>query len=97
MNFTQITRDKLVEKPSEAPTFDNARIGGGIDDDGQIWLAIDFVPMGAGGLTTLQATPTQWLELCHALYGIAGRLLELQGQENRRRELRLDLLPKELG
>jgi len=96
MNFTEITRDNLIAAAPAAQPFDNAKIGGGIDD-GRIWLAVEFTPAGVGCGATFQGSPTQWLEFAHALYGVAGRLLELQQQENRRRELGLDLLPQGAG
>lgn len=92
MNFTEITTANLPKAAPTAQPFDNCKIGGGIDD-GQIWLAVEFTPAGVGCGATFQGSPTQWLEFAHALYGVAGRLLELQQQENRRRELGLDLLP----
>lgn len=92
-NFTEITRADLHRGPCGAIAFDNCGINGGIHE-GRVWLAVQFNPESKREVpVTLEGTPTQWLELASALYGLAGRLLELQQDENRRREAGLDLLP----
>jgi len=99
---TEITAADLQKSEPVGNVFDRAIAHGGMAEDGAVWLTLAFDLAGDGKLENdgraffLTAHPTQWLDLFDRVYLTAGKLLELQQVEDKRRTLGLNLLDEAL-
>lgn len=91
---TEITAADLQKSEPVGEVFDRAIAHGGIGEDGAVWLTLSFELTGplTGTAMILTAHPTQWLDLFDRVYLTAGKLLEIQQSEDRRKQLGLNLL-----
>jgi len=87
---TEITLADLQKSDPVGQVFDRAIAHGGVAENGAIWLTLAFEV--AGKSVHLTAHPTQWLDLFDRVYVTAGKLLELQQHEDKRRETGIHLL-----
>ena len=94
---TEITLADLQKSEAVGLVFDRAVAHGGVAENGAVWLTLSFeiADGGQGGLpkcVEVTAHPTQWLDLFDRVYLTAGKLLEIQQREDKRRETGLNLL-----